>query len=265
MSDNIPNVGSLAMNNLRPEAPSSAMTNSASGDAFNFMPNNINSLDLDNAASNVMDESFDVFQTAMAAGPGGDGVVNAGGIPGPQGATGSANPLLMEAAPAMDVTGQSLRSQGGQFLTPVQLQLQQQLRAKHAELSRRIIEQQEELRRISEQLLMTQYGLMPLAVTPVAFTPASCVPGSASGARPGMMAAGPAVVAISQPPPLQPGMFSSLDGGGQTNPQGAFSQQQQQQPQQPQQSASQDSSVNSSMQRNHSRSQQLGSGNSRPR
>ena len=53
-------------------------------------------------------------------------------------------------------------------MTPLQLQMHQQLKAKHAELFRKIIEQQEELRKVSEQLLMTQYGLVPVsAVAPV--------------------------------------------------------------------------------------------------
>ncbi len=47
-------------------------------------------------------------------------------------------------------------------LTPAQLQLQEQLRVKHTELMRHMAEQQEELRRISEQLIMSQYGLIPV-------------------------------------------------------------------------------------------------------
>ena len=43
----------------------------------------------------------------------------------------------------------------------------QQLKAKHAELFKKIIEQQEELHKVSEQLLMTQYGLMPVNLAPV--------------------------------------------------------------------------------------------------
>eukprot|EP00095_Tigriopus_kingsejongensis_P000321 maker-scaffold292_size219010-snap-gene-1.33 protein:Tk00321 transcript:maker-scaffold292_size219010-snap-gene-1.33-mRNA-1 annotation:"PREDICTED: hypothetical protein LOC100650446" len=50
-------------------------------------------------------------------------------------------------------------------MTPAQLQLQEQLRTKHNELSQRIVEQQEELHRISEQLVMSQYGLVPVTVT----------------------------------------------------------------------------------------------------
>ncbi len=51
------------------------------------------------------------------------------------------------------------------MMTPAQVQLQGQLRMKHSELTRRIAEQQEELRHISEQLLMSQYGLVPVNVT----------------------------------------------------------------------------------------------------
>lgn len=51
--------------------------------------------------------------------------------------------------------------------------LQEQLLRKHAELQRQIIEQQEELRRVSEQLLLTQCGWIqndsvPLAASPLA-------------------------------------------------------------------------------------------------
>ena len=46
--------------------------------------------------------------------------------------------------------------------------MHQQLKAKHAELFKRIMDQQEELRRVSEQLLMTQYGIMPVSVSPIA-------------------------------------------------------------------------------------------------
>ena len=45
--------------------------------------------------------------------------------------------------------------------------MHQQLKAKHAELFKRIMDQQEELRRVSEQLLMTQYGLVPVSVSPI--------------------------------------------------------------------------------------------------
>ena len=74
------------------------------------------------------------------------------------------------------------------FLTPAQLSLQQQLRIKHAELSKKILEQQEELRRTSEQLLMSQYGLLPIPASssnetsPLATTPVQNSGAGAGGA-----------------------------------------------------------------------------------
>ena len=65
----------------------------------------------------------------------------------------------------LKVGGQQIRP--AMFMTPLQLQMHQQLKAKHAELFRKIVEQQEELRKVSEQLLMTQYGLVPFSVAPV--------------------------------------------------------------------------------------------------
>ena len=47
---------------------------------------------------------------------------------------------------------------GRTILTATQCALQDQLLMKHAELQRQIIYQQEELRRVSEQLLMAQFG-----------------------------------------------------------------------------------------------------------
>merc|ERR1711860_80384 len=80
------------------------------------------------------------------------------------GTTGGGEVLTLQAAPAMEVTGQALRSPI--FMTPMQVQMYQQLKAKHAELFKKIIEQQEELHKVSEQLLMTQYGLMPVSLAP---------------------------------------------------------------------------------------------------
>ena len=206
------------MNNLRPEVSTSGglgNVNSllgsdvSSATAFNFIPNNIDSIDTDNATS-AMDENFEVFQSAM-------GSAEMHGDGGNDNSNSSRTPFLMQAAPAIDVTGQTLRTSGSQFLTPVQLQLQQQLRAKHAELSKRIIEQQEELRRISEQLLMTQYGLTPVTVTPVAF---ANIGHNSHPQTVGM--AGPAVVAISQPQPEQPNMYTSLQNQNQTGLQPTF-------------------------------------------
>jgi len=45
-------------------------------------------------------------------------------------------------------------------MTTAQSQIQEQLQRKHEELQRLIIQQQEELQRVSEQLLMARYGLL---------------------------------------------------------------------------------------------------------
>jgi hypothetical protein len=45
-------------------------------------------------------------------------------------------------------------------LTTSQSQVQEQLQRKHEELQQLIMQQQEELKRVSEQLLMAQYGLL---------------------------------------------------------------------------------------------------------
>ena len=110
----------------------------------------------------------------------------------------ASNQILMQGNPPIDVSGQEMRSQQV-FMTPLQvsstkknfknlggnvffisivlnfiftiflkIQMHQQLKAKHAELFKRIMDQQEELRRVSEQLLMTQYGLVPVSVSPIA-------------------------------------------------------------------------------------------------
>ena len=44
------------------------------------------------------------------------------------------------------------------MMTAAQKQLHEQLRLKHAQLQRQILSQQEELARVSEQLLLAQYG-----------------------------------------------------------------------------------------------------------
>ena len=45
-------------------------------------------------------------------------------------------------------------------MTTAQSQIQEQLQRKHEELQQLIVQQQEELRRVSEQLLMARYGLL---------------------------------------------------------------------------------------------------------
>lgn len=49
-------------------------------------------------------------------------------------------------------------------LTPAQNQVQDHLQRKHEELQQMIVQQQEELRRVSEQLFIARYGLLPSIV-----------------------------------------------------------------------------------------------------
>lgn len=49
-------------------------------------------------------------------------------------------------------------------MTSTQSHIQDQLQRKHEELQQLIVQQQEELRRVSEQLLMARYGLLPSIV-----------------------------------------------------------------------------------------------------
>ena len=44
-------------------------------------------------------------------------------------------------------------------MTPAQNQIQDELQRKHEELQQLIVHQQEELRRVSEQLLIARYGI----------------------------------------------------------------------------------------------------------
>lgn len=50
-------------------------------------------------------------------------------------------------------------------MTTTQTHIQDQLQRKHEELQQLIVQQQEELRRVSEQLLMARYGLLPSIVS----------------------------------------------------------------------------------------------------
>ncbi|EAA11642.4 AGAP005711-PA [Anopheles gambiae str. PEST] len=68
---------------------------------------------------------------------------------------------------------------GGVVLTPSQNQVQDQLQRKHEELQHLILQQQEELRRVQEQLLMARYGLLPSIVS-LPFPP-----GTGNGPGPG--------------------------------------------------------------------------------
>lgn len=51
-------------------------------------------------------------------------------------------------------------------MTSTQTHMQEQLQRKHEELQQLIVQQQDELRRVSEQLLMARYGLVPSIVLP---------------------------------------------------------------------------------------------------
>lgn len=51
--------------------------------------------------------------------------------------------------------------QQGIIITPTQNQIQDELQRKHEELQQLIVHQQEELRRVSEQLLIARYGIFP--------------------------------------------------------------------------------------------------------
>lgn len=55
--------------------------------------------------------------------------------------------------------------QSNVVLTPAQNQIQDQLQRKHEELKHLIQKQKEELRRVSEQLMMARYGISPTVVT----------------------------------------------------------------------------------------------------
>lgn len=63
----------------------------------------------------------------------------------------------------------------GDILTPAQTHIQNQLQRKHEHLQHLIVQQQEELRIVSEQLLMTRYGVLPPIVN-------VCYPSTSSAA-----------------------------------------------------------------------------------
>ena len=90
-------------------------------------------------------------------------------------------------------------------MSDLQLQMHRQLKAKHAELFRKILEQQEELRKVSEQLLMTEYGMTNVAI-PVAVAPVVV------GGR------GTAVAVVTQPLPGTSGSALSLPVRGNGHP-----------------------------------------------
>lgn len=62
-------------------------------------------------------------------------------------------------------------------MTPAQKQIQDQLQRKHEQLQQLIVQQQEELRMVSEQLLMARYGIIPPIVN-VCYSASSSGPGT---------------------------------------------------------------------------------------
>ena len=60
-------------------------------------------------------------------------------------------------------------------MTAAQKQLHEQLQQKHAQLQRQLLQQQEELRKISEQLLFSQFGSWGSPVIKVRFENLSLV------------------------------------------------------------------------------------------
>lgn len=64
------------------------------------------------------------------------------------------------------------------ILTPAQTQMQDQLQRKHEHLQHLIVQQQEELRLVSEQLLMTRYGIPIVNVCYPATTSAAAISGT---------------------------------------------------------------------------------------
>lgn len=50
------------------------------------------------------------------------------------------------------------------MMSPAQTQYQEQLQRKHEELQQMILQQQQELRLVSDQLLMARYGILPASL-----------------------------------------------------------------------------------------------------
>lgn len=90
----------------------------------------------------------------------------------PDSSTGVLSPIPPTSPAAYAVHPTVPSAAGSVVLTPAQNQVQDQLQRKHEELQHLIMHQQEELRRVQEQLLMARYGLLPSIVT-LPFTSAS--------------------------------------------------------------------------------------------
>lgn len=59
-------------------------------------------------------------------------------------------------------------------MSPAQTQYQEQLQRKHEELQQMILQQQQELRLVSDQLLMARYGLLPASLLNVSVLLSNC-------------------------------------------------------------------------------------------
>ncbi|KXJ82057.1 hypothetical protein RP20_CCG015810 [Aedes albopictus] len=90
----------------------------------------------------------------------------------PDSSAGVLSPIPPTSPAAYAVHSSVPSAAGSVVLTPAQNQVQDQLQRKHEELQHLIMHQQEELRRVQEQLLMARYGLLPSIVT-LPFTSAS--------------------------------------------------------------------------------------------
>ncbi|EDW30458.1 GL17825 [Drosophila persimilis] len=97
-------------------------------------------------------------------------------------------PVLSPLAVPSQGQGQQELLPGSVVMTPTQSQLQDQLQRKHDELQKLIMQQQDELRIVSEQLLLARYtyfqpvvqmGLSPGNIAPGNMTPGSMTPGAA--------------------------------------------------------------------------------------
>lgn len=77
-------------------------------------------------------------------------------------------------APASAAVISPIQSELGVIMTPAQTHVQDQLHRKHEQLQAMIMQQQEELRLVSEQLLMTRYGILPPIVN-------VCYPATSTG------------------------------------------------------------------------------------
>lgn len=84
------------------------------------------------------------------------------------------------------------------IMTTAQSQLQDQLQRKHEQLQQLIVQQQEELRRVSEQLLMARYGLLPSLINVNQQTPVSL---------PYTVATSPVTTQLTASTPTSPDVF----------------------------------------------------------